>query len=262
MLFAWSGVPRAPYTSPFERGRRLPNDSVLAGMRCHRVHRGGSSTPRSVATSLPQQASHHVLESPAHQSRRYRAHAHIEVASVPSIPMRSETQHAIGNGSQIIAHGEQPLRRWALHASPGHWLSPIQMRQFISTRVMDDTARFALGKVHFLEVNRDLRIASMVAQAGYGPSTEMRLWYEALEACLQVVAVEARRTEASVHMPRIGTARRRSMAGSSRDSRSHAVPSRDTGHGLHPPGQRVEDNGEGITLRPLRRRPEPHPSHT
>ena len=126
---------------------------------------------------------------------------------------------------------------------------------------MDDSGRLALGKVHFLPVNKELTIASMVAQVGYGPSEDMRLRYEALETCLHTVAAEARQTGASVHMPRIGTGQ-----GAGRWPVIREILDRTMSrHGIPvtvytPPGQRTDDNGDGITLRSIERRYPRRPS--
>jgi O-acetyl-ADP-ribose deacetylase (regulator of RNase III) len=64
---------------------------------------------------------------------------------------------------------------------------------------------FKLGAVHIGAVNDEIIICHMVAQHGYGPSPKPRLRYAALRTCLSFVAEEALRSDASVHMPRIGT---------------------------------------------------------
>ncbi|MGO8914724.1 MAG: ImmA/IrrE family metallo-endopeptidase, partial [Stellaceae bacterium] len=48
-----------------------------------------------------------------------------------------------------------------------------------------------LGSVRFCDVGDSLRLASMVAQKGYGPSGGPRIRYTALEQCLERVAEEA-----------------------------------------------------------------------
>ncbi|MEO1948796.1 ImmA/IrrE family metallo-endopeptidase [Thioclava sp.] len=65
--------------------------------------------------------------------------------------------------------------------------------------------RDRLGKVVFVEVSEDLRIASLIAQEGYGPSLFPRIRYSALQACLEQVAKHAAAIGASIHMPKIGT---------------------------------------------------------
>lgn len=67
-----------------------------------------------------------------------------------------------------------------------------------------DKANLALGRNHRVEVAPGLHVISMVAQAGFGPSTVPRLRYEALRDCLRAVANFAKERNASVHMPRIG----------------------------------------------------------
>lgn len=62
-----------------------------------------------------------------------------------------------------------------------------------------------LGRTHILDADKALTIASVVAQSGYGPSSEPRLRYEGLRDGLAEVRREAKRREAVVHMPRVGT---------------------------------------------------------
>jgi O-acetyl-ADP-ribose deacetylase (regulator of RNase III) len=61
-----------------------------------------------------------------------------------------------------------------------------------------------LGKVHFAEANNSTVIASLVGQAGFGPSSSPRIRYAALERCFEQVRDFALKRSASVHMPRIG----------------------------------------------------------
>jgi hypothetical protein len=62
-----------------------------------------------------------------------------------------------------------------------------------------------LGRVHFANVRPDLKVASLVAQHGYGPSDKPRIRYAALGRCLDEVGDEALANGASVHLPRLGT---------------------------------------------------------
>lgn len=64
---------------------------------------------------------------------------------------------------------------------------------------------FKLGAVHRSVINENIKICHMVAQHGYGESPVPRIRYGALQTCLHVVAQEALRSNATVHMPRIGT---------------------------------------------------------
>lgn len=72
-----------------------------------------------------------------------------------------------------------------------HWIVQIPRRE-------------RLGKVHFAEMTPDIAVASLVAQEGYGASSEPRIRYAPLERSLSAVAQYALEHNASVHMPRIG----------------------------------------------------------
>ena len=61
-----------------------------------------------------------------------------------------------------------------------------------------------LGGAHVVDVDDGLAIASLVAQKGYGASVAPRVRYAALRKSLTSVATIARRSDASLHMPRIG----------------------------------------------------------
>ncbi|WP_417540036.1 ImmA/IrrE family metallo-endopeptidase [Marinobacter sp.] len=62
-----------------------------------------------------------------------------------------------------------------------------------------------LGQVIFVEASKDLTIASLIAQEGFGPSLFPRIRYGALQNCLEEVADHAKSIEASIHLPKIGT---------------------------------------------------------
>jgi Zn-dependent peptidase ImmA (M78 family)/O-acetyl-ADP-ribose deacetylase (regulator of RNase III) len=62
-----------------------------------------------------------------------------------------------------------------------------------------------LGEVHFSKIDQSTTLASLVAQEGYGASSVPLIRYSALDQALEQVAKYARTTNASVHLPRIGT---------------------------------------------------------
>ncbi len=62
-----------------------------------------------------------------------------------------------------------------------------------------------LGKVIFVEAEAYLEIASIIAQEGFGKSLFPRIRYASLQHCLEVISKRAIHTQASIHMPRIGT---------------------------------------------------------
>ena len=70
--------------------------------------------------------------------------------------------------------------------------------------VEDDRSRLSLGATRVCDVTDDTCVFTMISQKGYGPSRGPRIRYVALETCLRSLSGEARRRNASVHMPAIG----------------------------------------------------------
>jgi O-acetyl-ADP-ribose deacetylase (regulator of RNase III) len=111
-----------------------------------------------------------------------------------------------GAGEKIIAHICNDLGGWGkgfVVAISRRWPGPESAyRAWHRDRARND---FALGAIQIVPVEPYVRVANMVAQRGMktgsnGPPVR----YEAVRACLRKLAAEARRSGASVHMPRIG----------------------------------------------------------
>ncbi len=68
-----------------------------------------------------------------------------------------------------------------------------------------EAGHLRLGEVHFAQVDSDLAVASMVAQAGYGASDRPLIRYRPLTQCLTRLANLAASRGATLHMPLIGT---------------------------------------------------------
>lgn len=81
---------------------------------------------------------------------------------------------------------------------------PLAQRAY-TTQVTTDKGTLRLGNVVTCELEPNLSLISLIAQHGYGPSTRPRIRYGALRDCLMEVSEMAKRSNASVHMPRIGT---------------------------------------------------------
>lgn len=87
----------------------------------------------------------------------------------------------------VVPHAAEAFRNWAVA----------------------DEANLTLGQVHLVQVStprsgRQVWVASLVAQHGFGPSTTPRLSYVALAEALQSVADAAARLGAEVRIPRLG----------------------------------------------------------
>lgn len=107
-----------------------------------------------------------------------------------------------GEGAKIIVHVCNDIGGWGrgfVMALSKRWPDPEQ-------RYRGETNQpFALGEVQFVKVEDDLWVANMIGQRDIRPNAgKPPVRYEAIQNGLRVVAAEAKRIGASVHMPRIG----------------------------------------------------------
>jgi|GEM_PF-404643 len=72
-------------------------------------------------------------------------------------------------------------------------------------RTWAGTHGLTLGTVRFCAADSGTRVASMVAQHGYGPQGSARIRYTALAQCITEVFQSASLAGETIHMPRIGT---------------------------------------------------------
>lgn len=112
----------------------------------------------------------------------------------------------IGSGNKIIVHVCNDVGGWGrgfVLAISKRWAEPEQ--RYRSWHKGQEKQPFALGEVQFVQVEDPIWIANLIGQRdiraldGIPP-----VRYEAIREGLQKVALEAKRLNASVHMPRIG----------------------------------------------------------
>jgi O-acetyl-ADP-ribose deacetylase (regulator of RNase III) len=111
-----------------------------------------------------------------------------------------------GNGNKIIAHVCNDLGGWGkgfVLAISKRWKKPVTAyRAWHRDRAKND---FALGAFQLVKVESYIWVANIVAQRGMKTgSNGPPIRYNAVRTCLGKLATEAKRCEASVHMPRIG----------------------------------------------------------
>lgn len=110
-----------------------------------------------------------------------------------------------GYGIRIIAHVVNNRGGWGrgfVLALSRRWSYPEQSYRAWA-KSSDGT--FELGHVQLVKVEPHTYVANMVAQDGYGSTTnQVPLRYYALEECLKELSLQANILKASVHMPRIG----------------------------------------------------------
>ena len=242
--------------SPLRRGQQLPAESVLAECAAIGFTARGTLPGPAAGTALAVQC----VGLPAYPGQRLprvagflRSAGSQTAASLSITSVSGDVTQPRGSGPKLIAHVvNDQASRWARHSLAGQLAQAYPHAAFLfSTWVLDDPTNLRLGNVHLATMpDQDLTVASMVAQHGYGPSHEMRLRYEALEACLRTVADHAARLGASVHLPRIGTG----QAGGRWPVVRELIDRTMCRHHLlvtvyTPPGQHLDDNGDGVTLR-------------
>jgi O-acetyl-ADP-ribose deacetylase (regulator of RNase III) len=109
-------------------------------------------------------------------------------------------------GNRIIAHVCNDLGGWGkgfVLAVSKRWPEPeAAYRAWHKDRSKND---FGLGAIQLVPVEPYIWVANMVAQRGMkSGSNGPPIRYEAVRACLKMLAAEATGLGASVHMPRIG----------------------------------------------------------
>lgn len=109
-------------------------------------------------------------------------------------------------GVKIVAHVCNDLGGWGkgfVLAVSRRWKEPeARYRAWHRARAKND---FELGAVQYVQVERYVWVANMVAQRGVRPSRNgPPIRYDALDRALESLGAKALDLSASVHMPRIG----------------------------------------------------------
>jgi O-acetyl-ADP-ribose deacetylase (regulator of RNase III) len=108
-------------------------------------------------------------------------------------------------GNKIICHICNDIGAWGagfVLALSKRWSAPEESYR-------DCPEEHQLGRTQIVPVEQDISVANMIAQhgvarMGYDDADEPPIRYYALRICLKNVNEIARRTNASLHMPRIG----------------------------------------------------------
>lgn len=109
-------------------------------------------------------------------------------------------------GNKIIVHVCNNLGGWGkgfVLAISKRWKEPEKAyRAWHRNRSKND---FELGSVQLVQVSDYIHVGNMIAQQGMKTgSNGVPIRYKAVEQCLNQIAIEAEKLNASIHMPRIG----------------------------------------------------------
>lgn len=110
-----------------------------------------------------------------------------------------------GTGTKIIAHiVNDKARSWG--GGFGRYLKskwPHSLTEY-KAWLNENPKSFVLGATKLTNVEKGTWLCNLVAQKGYGKSERNRVLYTSLKKCLDSLATQAKKSEATVHMPRIG----------------------------------------------------------
>jgi len=116
--------------------------------------------------------------------------------------LKGDATQPIGDGNKIIVHICNDIGKWGagfVLAVSKRWTEPEA-----EYRKIND---YELGNVQYVSVEDDIIIANMIAQhgVGYDENNNPPIQYGALRICLADVNDRAYKSNATLHMPRIGT---------------------------------------------------------
>lgn len=108
-------------------------------------------------------------------------------------------------GAKFIIHICNDLGGWSqgfVQAISSRWPEPENA--YRRWHYSEDS--FQLGEIQVIPVDASLYVVNMIAQKGITPDRNgiPPIRYDALETCLDKVALAAEKIRASIHMPRIG----------------------------------------------------------
>ena len=191
------------WTPPLERGGRFAADSVLG--ECTAIGWSAKGTLEAGDAELYVEC----VGIPPYPGQNLPRVVGLVLPAISAPPEQMITEllgdalSPRGEGPYLIAHiVNDKTHNWGgafARAVRERW--PEAQDQFKEWATREN---LTLGNVHVAEIEPEIAVATMVAQKGYGPSSQPRIRYGALRHALAQVAEIALARRAEVHMPRIG----------------------------------------------------------
>lgn len=133
-------------------------------------------------------------------------HASVDGAKTPIRYVHGDVARPNGKGPRIVCQlVNDRAVRWGGGVAKRFARQHPDAEEAFSRAIMAISPRDRLGKVVLVDLGQGVRLASIVAQEGYGASLFPRIRYRALQRGLAEVASAAIDAGAEVHMPRIGS---------------------------------------------------------
>ncbi len=194
------------WSSALRRGLKIPATSVLS-----EITAVGYTAKRREGWDGAEEVGVECVGIPPYPGQRLPRVVGLLLASSGATPSHEITELVgdatapRGDGPRLIVHlVNDKTSNWG-----GPFARALKTRYPTAQAAFRDWARepghLKLGQVHLVDVDDDIAVATMIAQKGYGVSVKTRVRFAALRQCLDQVATTARKREATVHMPRIGT---------------------------------------------------------
>lgn len=121
--------------------------------------------------------------------------------------LKGDATQPQASGNKIIAHICNDIGGWGkgfVLAISRRWAEPEKAyREWYNNRTNES---FELGDIKIVQAENEIYVANMIAQHGIKSTRETGapIRYEAVNDCLEKLCTEAKKLNASVHMPRIG----------------------------------------------------------
>lgn len=118
--------------------------------------------------------------------------------------MKGDATLPIGDRNKIIAHVCNDIGAWGagfVMAISNRWKTPEKKyKEWYYSK-----HNFSLGHLQYVQVEKDIVVANMIAQHGLRSKTNpIPIKYDALETCLSILVKICKENYATVHMPKIG----------------------------------------------------------
>lgn len=132
-------------------------------------------------------------------------HESVDGDKTPIRYVHGDVTKPLGGGPRIVCQmvNDRAIR-WGGGVAKRFARQHPEAEDAFSKSIVSMPSRDRLGSVLMVSLDKDTRLASIVAQEGFGPSLFPRIRYRALQRGLAKVAAIAIDLGASVHMPRIG----------------------------------------------------------
>lgn len=196
-------------TAPIQRlrGMRLPlNSEVRFCTAIGHSHATQESWPQGRLVAME------FVGIPTHPGAKFPRvagiirHDRSEAIATPIAYRHGNIVDAIGKGPAIFCQlvNDRAVRWGGGVAKKFAERCPEAEKEF-SEKIMLISARDRLGRAIFVSLNDNDKLANIIGQEGFGKSLFPRIRYSAVQSAFRHVAQEAVNSNATVHMPRIGT---------------------------------------------------------